>query len=87
MKGIGVNYLRPFQIPYHLIGFSGKGMKIVAEKTGLNLIKRTISNDYEAYHHIQRKHGFLKYPVALCLYLADKLGWGTNQEFILRKEK
>jgi SAM-dependent methyltransferase len=87
MKGKGVNYLRPFNIPYHLIGFSGKGIKIIAAKTGLTLIKRTKSNDYEATNYLKQHTGILKYPIASLLYFMDCLGFGTNQEIILLKEK
>jgi 2-polyprenyl-3-methyl-5-hydroxy-6-metoxy-1,4-benzoquinol methylase len=86
-KGEGVNYLRPFNIPYHLVGFSRKSIKIAAVKTGLALVKHTRRNDYEAVNFIKQQSGLLKYPVAFFLYLADCLGFGTNQEIILRKNK
>ncbi|MDR0834541.1 MAG: class I SAM-dependent methyltransferase [Candidatus Symbiothrix sp.] len=87
MKGKPGNYLSPFTVPYHLIGFSKKSLKIISEKTGLKLVKRIKKHDYESARFIERNEGLLKYPVAWILLLADLLGWGTNQEIILRKDK
>ncbi|GHV09709.1 hypothetical protein FACS1894162_0880 [Bacteroidia bacterium] len=87
IKGKGVNYLRPFNIPYHLVGFSRKGVKIAAAKTGLTVVKHSKKNDHVAENILHPKSGILKYPAALIFYLADLLGYGTNQEIILRKEK
>lgn len=81
-----VTYLAPYKNPYHLIGFSKKGVKIIAEKAGLQLLHHFKGDDYEYFHFLNRKKGIWKYPVACILYLADLIGWGTNQEIILRKE-
>jgi 2-polyprenyl-3-methyl-5-hydroxy-6-metoxy-1,4-benzoquinol methylase len=86
IKGEGVNYLRPFDIPYHLVGFSKKGVKIAAAKTGLTLVKHTKRNDHMAENFLKERSSVLKYPIACVLFLADCLGFGTNQEIILRKK-
>ena len=87
IKGNPVGYLAPYKNPYHLIGFSRKGIKIMAEKAGLQLLKHIKCEDYEYFHFLNRKKGLLKYPVACILYLADLIGWGTNQEIVLKKNK
>ena len=86
IKGKPVKYLSPYKNPYHLIGFSRKGIKIMAEKAGLQFLRHIKGEDYEYFHFLKRKKGLWKYPVACILYLADLIGWGTNQEIILRKK-
>jgi 2-polyprenyl-3-methyl-5-hydroxy-6-metoxy-1,4-benzoquinol methylase len=85
INGKAVAYLAPYKNPYHLIGFSKKGIKIMAEKAGLQFVRHIKRDDYESFHFLRRKKGLLKYPIACVLYLADLIGRGTNQEIILRK--
>jgi SAM-dependent methyltransferase len=82
-----VSYLCPFNIPYHLVGFSGKGIDWLAKESGLTFVKRIKGYDYEAYHCLKGKRGILNFPIACCLFIANRVGFGTNQEIILRKER
>jgi 2-polyprenyl-3-methyl-5-hydroxy-6-metoxy-1,4-benzoquinol methylase len=86
IKGKPVNYLAPYTNPYHLIGFSHKGIQIMAKKSGLQFVKHIRSHDYECTKLIEKRKNIIYYPFAFLLYIADLMGWGTNQEIILRKE-
>ena len=83
-----VPYLAPYTPPYHLVGFSGKGLKLVSQKAGLLLVKRIKRYDYmwwRMFEHKKRIPLFLF--IAPLLFLVDLVGWGTNQEILLMKEK
>jgi SAM-dependent methyltransferase len=94
IKRMPVNYLSPYMPSYHLIGFSHIGIQIMAKKSGLKLIKHIKRHDYEFTKLIEyiEKRSIINllyiiiYPCALLLLFADLIGWGTNQEIILRKE-
>ncbi|MFV0468927.1 MAG: class I SAM-dependent methyltransferase, partial [Dysgonomonas sp.] len=87
MKGDKISaYLCPYNIPYHLIGFSRKSIEILADESGLELVKHIHRYDYDWFHLIKNKHNILKYPVSALLYFVDLVGWGCNQEIILRKK-
>ena len=85
-KGKPVGYLCPYTVSFHLIGFSKKGMKMLADKANLELVKCIRRDDYDWFHTLINKKTIFKYPEALFWYLIDWIGWGTNQEFILRKK-
>lgn len=81
-----VKYLCPYTDSYHLIGFSEKGIRKLAEQSGLELAmhfrKRDLS--WARFTHMDWPL-LIKYPSALVFSLADFLGYGCNQEFVLRK--
>jgi hypothetical protein len=79
------SYLAPYIPSYHLVGFSKKGVKIMAEKAGLQLVRRIRRYDYFGASLLAARKSVIYYPVALVLWLADIIGWGGNQEIILRK--
>ena len=86
VRGKSVHYLSPYKSPYHLIGFSKKSLEILARESGLQLITYIKRYDYMWFHIIEQKKNFLKYPIALFLYLIDRFGWGYNLEIILQKK-
>jgi SAM-dependent methyltransferase len=81
-------YLAPYTPPYHLTGFSGKGIKLAAQEAGLLPVKRIKRYDYMWWRTFEHKK---RLPLTLfimpLLFLVDLVGWGTNQEIVLRKEK
>jgi len=85
LKGGTVSYICPYTISFHLLGFSKKGIKILAEEADLEIVKLVRGYDYEWRRLLKTKKTILKYPAALLFYIADLLGWGTNQEILLRK--
>ncbi len=82
-----VRYLCPYTGSYHLIGYSNKSVKILANNHGLELVEHIKKHDYWWFHciHSDKVSIFLRYPLAIILFAIDRAGFGTNQEFILRK--
>ncbi|MDR1226011.1 MAG: class I SAM-dependent methyltransferase [Prevotellaceae bacterium] len=80
-------YIAPYTQPYHLVGFSGKGIKLASQKAGLLPVKRITRYDYMWWRMFEHKKRLpLSLLIAPLLFLVDLIGWGTNQEIILRKE-
>jgi SAM-dependent methyltransferase len=86
MRKNNVKYLCPYSVTYHLVGFSKKGIESMAEECGLELVYHLKGRDH-SWVRISNlnKSPFIKYPAAFILSLADFLGFGVNQEFLLRK--
>jgi len=86
IKGGNVHYISPYVLPYHLIGYSKKGVKILAEKSGLELLEYVKKYDYFWY---QAKNGKnpLRYIKVIVYWLMDAIGYGMNLEIVLRKNK
>lgn len=81
-----MHYISPYVLPYHLLGYSKKGVKILAEKSGLELLEYIKKYDYFWY---QAKNGKnpLRYIKVIVYWLMDALGYGMNLEIVLRKKK
>ncbi len=86
-RALGRNtaYLPPYRNPYHLIGYSKKGAKLLAAEYGMKLVKHKKGYDYMAAYFLRKGAKYL--PVAAVLFLADKVGLSTNQEFLIVKEQ
>ncbi len=82
--GKNTAYLPPYKNPYHLIGYSKKGTQYLAEECGLKLVKHKKGYDYLATYFLRKGPKFL--PAAAVLFIADKIGLSTNQEFLLMKQ-
>jgi len=86
MRFLGRNtaYLPPYNNPYHLIGYSKRGVQLLAAEYGLKLVKHKKGYDYMATYFLRK--GLKFFPAAIVLFIADKIGLSTNQEFLLIKE-
>jgi len=85
-KGDTPHYISPYKSPYHLIGYTKKSLKILAEKSGLELVHYKKRHDYTAYNILNSNFNLLlKLPAAFVFLLADKIGFGTNGEALFRK--
>ena len=82
-----VRYLCPYTGSYHLIGYSKKAVDILAKNHGLELVAHIKKHDYWWFHciHSSKVPFLFRYPLAVILLVIDRAGFGTNQEFILRK--
>jgi SAM-dependent methyltransferase len=81
-----VKYLCPYTVTYHLIGFSKKGIYKMAQDYGFEVVYHLKGRDHSWLRitHLN-KPLFIKYPAAFLLSIADFLGFGVNQEFVLKK--
>jgi hypothetical protein len=83
-----VAQLCPFTDSYHLIGFSERGLRLMADEAGLNLVFYLRGRD-DSWPRIMKnrklRSTLVRYFIAAVLSFADKVGWGRNQEFILKK--
>jgi hypothetical protein len=84
LLGRNTAYLPPYKNPYHLIGYSRKGTELLASEYGMKLVKHKKGYDYSATYFLRKGTKFL--PVAAVLFIADKIGLSTNQEFLLIKQ-
>lgn len=85
VKGDTPHYISPYKPPYHLLGFSKKSLKLLANKSGLEYVQYKKWHDYTAYHVLTSKFNpLIKYPAAFVFALFDKLGIGTNGEALFR---
>lgn len=82
--GRNTAYLPPYKNPYHLIGYTRKGTEFLAAEFGLKLVKHKKDHDYLATYFL--KKGPKYFPAAVVLFIADKVGLSTNQEFLLIKQ-
>ena len=80
-------YISPYRAPYHLTGFTKKSLKILAQKSGLELCCYKKMDDYMAFHAVRSKrHAFVRYPSALLFAISQILGLGTNGEAVFVKK-
>jgi len=82
--GRNTAYLPPYKNPYHLIGYSKRGTQLLAEECGLKLMIHKKGHDYLATYFLRKGPKF--FPAAVVLFIADKIGLSTNQEFLLIKQ-
>jgi SAM-dependent methyltransferase len=86
LKGDTPHYISPYKPPYHLIGFTKKSLKILAAKSGLELVHYKKWHDYMAAYTLNGGlNPLIKFPAALLFALSQKLGMGTNGEALFRK--
>jgi hypothetical protein len=78
-------YLCPYTCSFHLIGFSKKGIKLLAKESGLEVVKHVRRYDYAWLNMTEKYSVAVKMVAAPVLYFADLVGWGCNQEIVMRK--
>lgn len=84
LSGRNTAYLPPYKNPYHLIGYTRKGTEFLAAEFGLKLVKHKKDCDYAAARFFRK--GLKFFPAAVVLFIADKIGLSTNQEFLPIKQ-
>jgi 2-polyprenyl-3-methyl-5-hydroxy-6-metoxy-1,4-benzoquinol methylase len=85
-KGATPHYIAPYTQPYHLIGFTKKSLKLLAQNSGLSLISYRKIDDYMAFHTLNSSRNvWVKYPLALLHAVSQSIGLGTNGEALFVK--
>jgi SAM-dependent methyltransferase len=83
-----VAQLCPFTESFHLIGFSEQGLRLMADEAGLDLVFYLRGRD-DSWPRIMKNRKLsstlVRCVIASVLSFFDKIGWGRNQEFILKK--
>lgn len=86
IKGDTSPYICPYNYSYHLLGFTKKSLKLLANKSGLEFVLYKKWRDFVAFHILAGKSNpLIKFPKAFIYALFDKLGMGTNGEALFRK--
>lgn len=84
--------LSPFFTPYHIVGFTGRSLKKIAEKNRFVIKYVLIGNDYRSFDSKKyiisdKKTGIVDKVLNALYFLGDMIGFGTNIEIALSPDK